>query len=223
MLNKVATLRRIALPVALENVIMNTAQITSTRIVAPLGTVSVAANSLSITAESLCYMPGYGIASAATAVVGQSIGAGRKDLTKKIGWISTALGMAVMTGSGILLYVFAPYMIGFLSPDPAVVELGTQVLRIEAFAEPFFAANIVANGVLRGGGDTLVPAVMSLVSMWAIRIPLALYLAPRIGLRGVWIGMAVELTARGVMFLIRLAQGKYADENAARRGGKEHR
>jgi len=75
----------------------------------------------------------------------------------------------------------------------------------------------------RGGGDTLVPAVMSLVSMWAIRIPLALYLAPRIGLRGVWIGMAVELTARGVMFLIRLAQGKYADGNAARRGGKEHR
>ena len=214
---------RIALPVALENVIMNTAQITSTRIVAPLGTVSVAANSLSITAESLCYMPGYGIASAATAVVGQSIGARRKDLTKKIGWISTALGMAVMTGSGILLYVFAPYMIGFLSPDPAVVALGTQVLRIEAFAEPFFAANIVANGVLRGGGDTLVPAVMSLVSMWAIRIPLALYLAPRIGLKGVWIGMAVELTARGVMFLIRLAQGKYADGNAARRGGKEHR
>ena len=77
--------------------------------------------------------------------------------------------------------------------------------------------------MLRGGGDTLVPAVMSLVSMWAIRIPLALYLAPRIGLKGVWIGMAVELTARGVMFLIRLAQGKYADGNAARRGGKEHR
>ena len=201
---------QIALPVAIENIVMNGAQIASTKIVAPLGTVSVAANSLSVTAESLCYMPGYGIATAATAVIGQSIGAGRVKTTRRIGWITTFLGMGVMTVSGILMYLAAPYMIGFLSPDPAVVALGTQVLRIEAFAEPMFAASIVAAGVMRGGGDTLVPAAFCLGSMWLIRIPLALYLAPRIGLKGVWIAMCIELCVRGALFLMRQAQGKYA-------------
>lgn len=202
---------RIGVPVAVENVIMNSAQIASTKIVAPLGTVSVAANSLSVTAESLCYMPGYGIASAATAVIGQCIGAGQKELTKKIGWITTAIGVGVMTCSGILMYIAAPYMIGFLSPDPEVVRLGTQVLRIEAFAEPMFAASIVATGVMRGGGDTTVPAILSLVSMWVVRVPLAYLLAPRIGLRGVWLAMCIELCVRGVLFLIRQAQGKYVN------------
>lgn len=201
---------QIALPVAVENIVMNGAQITSTKIVAPLGTVSVAANSLSVTAESLCYMPGYGIASAATAVIGQCIGAGRVRTTRRVGWITTFLGMGVMTLSGILMYIFAPYMIGFLSPDPQVVALGTEVLRIEAFAEPMFAASIVATGVMRGGGDTTVPALICLGSMWLVRIPLALYLAPRIGLRGVWIAMCIELCVRGVLFLIRQAQGKYS-------------
>ncbi len=208
--DQLLTALRISAPIAAENMVMNTAQIASTKIVAPLGTIAVAANSLSVTAESLCYMPGYGIASAATAVIGQSIGAGRKDLTRRIGWITTALGVGIMTVSGALMYAGAPYMIGFLSPDPGVIQLGASVLRIEAFAEPLFAASIVSTGVMRGGGDTLVPAVLSLVSMWLIRIPLAFLLAPRMGLSGVWLAMCIELCARGVMFLIRQAQGKYA-------------
>ena len=213
--NQIVKALKIAAPIAAENAVMNTAQITSTRIVAPLGTAAVAANSLSVTAESLCYMPGYGIASAATSIIGQSIGAGRRETTKKIGWITTFLGMAIMTVSGILMYLAAPYMISFLSPDPQVIALGTKVLRIEAFAEPMFAASIVATGVMRGGGDTLVPAVLNLVCMWLIRIPLALYLAPRIGLEGVWLAMCIELCVRGVLFLIREAQGKYVRKQTA--------
>ena len=89
------------------------------------------------------------------------------------------------------------------------------MLRIEAFAEPMFAASIVATGVMRGGGDTLVPAVLNLVCMWLIRIPLALYLAPRIGLEGVWLAMCIELCVRGVLFLIREAQGKYVRKQTA--------
>lgn len=202
---------RISVPVAVENFVMSGASVITTRIIAPLGTVSVAANSLSITAESLCYMPGFGIASAAQAVIGQSIGAGRRDYTKKLAWITTSLGMLVMTAIAFLMYAGAPYMIGFLSPDPEVVALGTTVLRIEAFAEPMFAASIVANGVLRGGGDTLVPAVLGLISMWAVRVPLAAFLSPRIGLRGAWLAMCIELCVRGVLFLLRMKQGKYID------------
>lgn len=199
---------KISFPVAVEEIVMCGAQIASTRIVSPLGNASIAANSFAVTAESLCYMPGYGIASAATTITGQSIGAGRKKLAVQMGWLSTALGIIVMTVCGVLMYMFAPQMIGILSPEPLIRTLGTTVLRIEAFAEPFFAASIVAAGVLRGAGDTLVPSCMNFCSMWLIRLPLAAILAPRYGLRGVWIAMASELCVRGCLFLIRLA-GKH--------------
>lgn len=195
----------IALPIAVEQIVGCGAQIMSTRIVAPLGTVAIAANSFSVTAESLCYMPGYGIGTAATTLIGQSIGAGRQDLTKRLGWLTTLMGMGIMTFSGLLLYLAAPWMIGFLSPDPAVVALGTVVLRIEAFAEPLYGASIVACGVFRGAGDTLIPSCLNFFTMWAVRLPIAAWLAPKIGLKGVWIAMCLELCVRGILFLIRLS------------------
>lgn len=199
-----------AVPVALENIIMSGAQVALTGIVAPLGTIAIAANSLSVTAESLCYMPGYGIGTAATTLVGQSLGAGREDMARRFGWLSTVLGIVFMSLSGVLLYVFAPQMIGLLSPDPEVRALGVMVLRIEAFAEPLYGVSMVANGVFRGTGRTLVPTCLNLLSMWFVRLPMAWYLAPVVGLRGVWIAMAMELSCRGILFLIRLHGKKWS-------------
>lgn len=200
---------KISLPMAVQSVLMSGAQIVSTRIVAPLGNIAIASNSFAITAESLCYMPGYGIGDAATTLVGQTFGAGRKSLCKNFAYLSVALGMIVMAFMGAVMYIFAPEMIGVLSPVPAIRELGTTVLRIEAFAEPFFAASIVAYSVCVGAGDTLRPAVINLVSMWGVRLTLAAWLAKDYGLRGVWTAMAIELTFRGLMFLVRLFRGEW--------------
>ena len=201
---------RIALPVALEQIAQDGAQIVSTRIVAPLGTKAIAANSFSVTAESLCYMPGYGIGVAATTMIGQSIGAKREDLTYRLGWLVTILGMAVMSITGILMYIFAPFMLATLTPHPSIQMLGVRVLRIEAFAEPLFAASIVATGVLRGTGDTMIPSLFNLVSMWLVRLPLATLLSPKIGLVGVWSAMAIELSVRGILFLWRLSKRNWS-------------
>lgn len=203
------TAARLSLPMALERLIMCGAQIASTRIVAPLGTVAVASNSLAVTAESFCYMPGYGIASAATTLVGQSVGAGRKDLAKRFARLSVALGVVIMTSTGILMFLAADWMFSLLTPDPAIRELGAYVLRIEAFAEPLFAVSIVATGALRGAGDTLIPCVMNLVSMWGVRITAAMFLAPRLGLPGVWLAMCGELCFSGLLFLVRLLRGRW--------------
>ena len=195
---------KIAIPVGIEQAVMCGALIVTTRIVSPLGDIPIAANSLSVTAESLCYMPCYGIGAAATTIIGQSVGAGRKDLTRRLGYIVTGFGMLIMTVGGILMYIFAPVMIGVLSPDPEIRELGTIILRIEAFAEPMYAASIVAAGVFHGAGDAMIPSIFSFVSMWAIRIPLSAILATHMGLQGVWIAMCIELCVRGLLFLIRL-------------------
>lgn len=125
-------------------------------------------------------MPGYGIADAATTLVGQSLGAGRKELTLRFARITVMPGMAA--------------------------------LRIEAFAEPMFAASIVAYGVFLGAADTLIPCLMNFFSIWAVRLSLAALLAPSMGLQGVWIAMCIELCFRGTIFLIRLQRGKWMNK-----------
>lgn len=200
---------RISLPMGTEHIIMCSAQIFITVIVAPLGTAAIAANAFAITAESLCYMPGFGIADAATTLVGQTIGAGRRNLTRRFAYISLGMGVCFMTVTGLLMYIGAPLLMEIFTPVQEVRDLGVMALRIEAFAEPMYAASIVVYGIFVGAGDTLVPSMMNLISIWGVRIPLAAWLADSMGLRGVWIAMCIELCFRGVIFLIRLLRDKW--------------
>lgn len=199
----------IGFPMGLEHLVICGAQIMTTVIVAPLGVFAIAANSFAITAESLCYMPGYGIADAATTLVGQSVGAKRWRLTRRFARITVLMGMSVMGLMGILMYLFAPQIIGLMTPVEEIRELGVMALRIEAFAESMFAASIVAYGVFVGAADTLVPCLMNFFSIWAVRLSLAALLAPSLGLKGVWIAMCVELCFRGAIFLIRLKRERW--------------
>ena len=203
----VGTAFKIGAPMGLQQVLMGGAQVVSTAIVAPLGNISIAANTFAITVESLCYMPGYGIADAATTLVGQGTGAGQRVLTRSFARLSVATGMLVMTFMAVLMFIFAPAIMQVMTPVEAIRELSVAALRIEAFAEPMFAAAIVCYGVFIGAGDTLKPAAMNLLSMWAVRLSLAAVLAPHYGLRGVWTAMAIELTFRGGIFLLRLFKG----------------
>ena len=193
-------------PIGLERGVMCGAQIAITGIIAPLGNVAIAANMFGIEVEGLCYMPGYGVAEATTTLVGQSKGARREDLMRSFAWIAMALGMGIMAFMGIVMWVFAPEMMAVITPKADVIALGTEVLRIEAWAEPGFAAAIVAYSVFVGAGKTLVPSIMNVASIWIVRLLLALLLAPGMGLRGVWIAMAIELCWRGLTFIVKLTQ-----------------
>ena len=209
---RLSTLREsfhIAAPIAMEHVVMCAAQIASTIIVAPLGTIAIAANSFGITVEALCYMPGYGISDAATTLVGQSLGAGRSFLARSFGRITLGMGMTFMTIMAVVMYCYSPALLSVMTPDLDVQRLTVQVLRIEAFAEPMFAASIVCYGIFVGARDTLVPCTMNLTSIWLVRIVLAATLASTMGLQGVWIAMAVELCFRGVIFLIRFRSNSW--------------
>ena len=188
-------------PMWLQNVIMRGAHVMSTIIVAPLGPVAIAANAFAITAESFCYMPGYGLEEAATTLVGQSLGASRKDVARRFARITIWMGAGIMTFLAVLMWLFAPQLMGLLSTDPDVVSLGARVLRIEAFAETFYAVSIVAYGACVGAGDTMVPTLLNFAGMWVVRIGLALVLTPRYGLPGYWMAMCLDLNIRGLLFL----------------------
>ena len=195
---------KISTPLTVEHAVICGAQIAITMIVAPLGVVAIAANAFAVTAESLCYMPGYGVGDAATAIVGQCHGAHRNLLKRQFGNMAVGLGVAIMTGMGVLMYLFAPQIMEFITPVESISSLGAEILRIEAWAEPMFAASIVAYGVFIGVGKTTVPAIMNFGSIWLVRVPLAWFLSMELGLIGVWIAMCAELIFRGLIFLARL-------------------
>ena len=205
---------RVGAPLAAERAALSSAQVVLVRIVSGLGTVAIAANSLGVSAEGLCYMAGYGIQDAAIALIGQAVGANRRDMSKRFAWLCTLMGMGIMALSGAGLWLFAPALMGIFTADAAVIALGARVLRIEAFAEPMFGASIVASGAMQGAGDSTACFVLNLVSMWGIRLTLASLLAPRFGLVGVWSAMCCELCIRGLLFLVRLARGKWLEKGA---------
>ncbi len=210
-----STLRKalkIGMPMGLEHIAICSAQIIITTIVAPLGVVAIAANAFAIIAESLCYMPGYGIGEAATTLAGQAYGAGRHKLVRRFGYITVGAAMAVMGLMGVALYLFAPQIISVMSPVEEIWILGAEILRIEAWAEPMFGAAIVSYGFFVGLGRTVLPSIMNLLSIWGVRLTLATLLAPAMGLKGVWLAMCIELCFRGLIFLELLAFGRWRKE-----------
>ena len=105
---------RVGTPLAAERAALSSAQVLLVRIVSVLGTVAIAANSLGVSAEGLCYMAGYGIQDASIALIGQAVGAHRRDMAKRFAWLCTMMGIGIMALSGVGLWLFAPALMGIL-------------------------------------------------------------------------------------------------------------
>ncbi|MEE6208396.1 MAG: MATE family efflux transporter, partial [Alphaproteobacteria bacterium] len=187
-----------------------------TSIIAPLGNVCIAADTFAITIEGICYMPGYGIADATTTLIGQSIGAARKNLAKSFAKITTIISMLVLTAMSTIMFLSARFMFSLMTDNQEIIELGTTILRIEAFAEPFFGAAIICYSCFVAAGNSLLPNIINITSMWIIRIPLVMYMANFNGLIGVWTAMCIELIIRGSIFLYYLRSPKWLNTQAVR-------
>lgn len=200
---------KLAVPAALERTTLCLAQIVMTYVVTCMGAAAVAANYVAVQTESVCYLPAYGVAAAATALVGQSIGAGRPDMAKKFACGTTALGFCMVTVTGSLMFLCAPALTGILTEEQEVRMLSTEALRIVAFSEPMFAVSIVIIGALRGAGDSKGPFLINLCSMWGIRVLAVLLFTRFYGVVGIWATMTAEFLFRGTVFLIRLIRGRW--------------
>ncbi len=195
----------LGVPSFLERATISVGQICTTAMITGLGTAAIAAHQLANTGESLCYMPIFGFTTAATTLVAQNLGAGDKARAFHQGKWCIWMAVAVMSCTSAIMFTFAPGIIDLFSNDGAVIALGARVLRIEAFAEPFFAIASVVGGVLRGAGDTRWPFYISLAGMWLLRVPMAFLLIHGFGwgLEAVWVGMALDLFLRGLISLWR--------------------
>ena len=176
-----------------------------TKLVLLYGTVAYAAHQVGLSIESFSFLPGYGLAIAAATMVGQSIGAGKYTRAKLENWEANRLAIVIMAGMGILFFFFPYTLLRAFTTDEAVIELGTVFLKIVATLQIPLALTMVLAGSLRGAGDTRFIMGATMVGMWGVRVPMALFVAIwlHLSVSYVWIAMIADWTVRMGLLLWR--------------------
>jgi multidrug resistance protein, MATE family len=164
--NVARQLLNIGLPAAVEQMLMSSAFLVMTTVISHLGTTALAAQRVAMNAMSLSFLPGFGFSIAATALVGQSVGARRPAEGQAAARIATRWAMIWMGSLGVIFLIFAPQIMGFFSDDPGVVAIGAAGLRMVALTQPFWALGFVNAGALRGTGNTQFPLRVNAVGVW---------------------------------------------------------
>jgi putative MATE family efflux protein len=157
---------RLGIPAAIEQLLIEGGFLALVIIVATLGTNALAAQQIAFTAMSLGILPGFAFAIAATALVGQSIGARLYDDALKASRITQRLCLAWMIVGGVPLFIAARPVLEIFSSDPEVIDLGVNGLRAIAISLPWWGAWSVSAGALRGSGDTRSPMVRGVIAVW---------------------------------------------------------
>lgn len=202
---------KVGLPAAGEQLLFRSAQLAFFRIVASLGTVMIAAHKITITAESISFMPGWGFALAATTLVGQYLGAEDKDNAKKGGFTAAYMAVSMMSVLGIVFFFFPEIFIRIFTKDPDISHYAVICLRIVAVAQPFLAIAMVFAGALRGAGDTKTVLITTGLTSWVVRVGLGYILAIKMGygLPGAWVAMVLDFGIRGIAFMLLFKKGSW--------------
>ncbi|MGC4042892.1 MAG: MATE family efflux transporter [Armatimonas sp.] len=157
---------KLGIPASIEQLLMATAFLVLTILVARQGTEVLAAQRISMSALSFSFLPGIGFSMAATALVGQSIGARRPEEGAAMVRIATLWAVIWMSAMGTLAFIFATPIMGLFTSDPDVVRIGASGLRVVALTQPFWAVGMVQSGAIRGTGDTRFPLLIGTAGMW---------------------------------------------------------
>ena len=197
---------KLSLPVLLINVASTSGYVVFAGLVSHMGTIIFAAHSIAVGAEELFYIGGYGFKSAANTMVGISYGEQNHEKYHAVCLSSIACTLAVMTFSGIMLFIFAEPLMGFFTTDAGVIALGTTVLKMVAFSEPFYGMYVISEGIYYGLGRTKYPFVIEFTGMWLVRI-LATYIGIHFfnqGLIYVWCCMIADNVLKAIMLTVPL-------------------
>ncbi len=165
--------------------------------------------------ESLSFMPGLAYSQAATPLVGQNLGAGKPDRATRCAWIATLHAVLIMGAFGIVFLVIPGQLAHAFTRDASVVTSVVWYLRINAISEPFLAANMVLRGALQGAGDNMMPAIITLFTNYAVRLPLAWFLAIHLnyGVKGAWAAMSLSTIMSGILMITWFQMGRWRNRH----------
>lgn len=194
----------VGLPVLGSSVASCLGYVVFASLVSGMGTTVFAAHSIAVTAETIFYVPGYGLRSAASTLVGNARGERNVKKLKEVSKLSVVLTVFVMIISGAVLYFGSTLLMSLFTPSKRVIELGAAMLKIVAFSEPFFGLMVVLEGIFYGLGHTKYAFFVETAGMWAVRI-LFTFLCVRVwgfGLNAVWYCMIADNICKALMFAV---------------------
>lgn len=207
---------RVGLPSAGERVLMSSSSVLYQRMVAGLGTISYAAHTIGLNAESLSYMPGQAFSVAATTLVGQNLGAGNPDKAERSAYEALKMACLLVSIIGIGFFFLPETLMSLYTSVSEVIKLGSTYLRIMAFCQIHQAFNFVLSGALRGAGDTRFPMLVTGIGNWLIRLTLTYYLINVVGtgVVGAWWAMAADGLFKGIASFVRFKAGRWKEATA---------
>ena len=176
-------------------------------LVSGMGTTIFAAHSIAVTAETIFYVPGYGLRSASSTLIGNARGERNASKLTTVAKLSVGLTVGIMILSGALLFFGAGGLMRVFTPSRAVINLGAEMLRLVALSEPFFGLMIVLEGIFYGLGRTRYAFVVETAGMWCVRI-LFTFLCVRVwrlDLRAVWYCMIADNVCKALLFALPFA------------------
>lgn len=204
-------------PAAAERLIMRLGQVLYFGLIVRIGTETYAAHTIAGNIETFSYMPGYGLAVAATTLVGQHLGANRRKDAHRFGMLTTLVAVVFMSFIGVLLFFFSPWFATWFTSDQSVIQMVTTALRIDAFAQPALAVGLVLAGALQGAGDTKSPMYSTAIGMWLVRVVgvYVLGIQLQMGIAGVWLSIAIDLFIRAIYLFYRFNRQLHTNVEAA--------
>jgi putative MATE family efflux protein len=197
-------LLRVGLPITIDRLLQQTAQLAYAKIILSYGAVVYAAHQVGLSIEALSFMPGNGFAVAAATAVGQSIGAQKLAKAKIEIWEANRLAVLLMTGMGVIFFCFPYLLLRAFTTDDAVIGYGTLFLQIVALLQIPLAISMVISGSLKGAGDTRFLLLVTTIGAWVVRVPLAaLFAGLGLTIGWVWTVMLLDWTTRMVCLVWR--------------------
>jgi putative MATE family efflux protein len=209
-IDMIKRIARIGMPFAGEQMVFQGALIVFLGMITQLGTAAYAAHNLVIRIESLSFLPGWGYGIAASALVGQGLGARDPAEAQAATYESLWQTSAIMGVLGALMVLFPAWLLRIFVHDEQVIAAGMVPLQIAGAFQIAMGANFVLSGALRGAGDTRWPLYTKVISTWGMRLPISYFmLASGYGLPGVWVAMGVDFIVQAGLAYWRFAQGAW--------------
>lgn len=181
------------------------------RIISLFGDAAVAGYSIGIRIIIFTILPAWGMAAAASTLVGQNLGALQPDRAEKSVWRSAFFNMIFLTSISIIFFLFAPWFIPWFSNEPEVIHHAILCLRIICLGYVFYAYGMVISQAFNGAGDTVTPTWINFVAFWVLQIPLCYTFAKLLhwGPVGVYWGIAISESMLAVLAVILFRRGKW--------------
>ncbi|QOY55893.1 MATE family efflux transporter [Candidatus Sulfurimonas marisnigri] len=170
-------------------------------IITAYGTAELAAYQVGLRIEGIAFMPGFGFAIAAMALVGQNLGANNKDRAYNMGIISGRIAYVFMGSVGVFLILFPEFLVGFFTTDKATIVVASQYLILVGLAQIPLAIMFVYSGALRGAGATKITLIVNVFSLWIFRV-IPSYIAYKMGygIIVIFIIMNIETLLKGLIY-----------------------